>query len=244
MSAVLKTSLKPSPLRTTRASVVADRLRRRIVTGQLLPETQLRVNELAMVFETAISPVREALNRLSSEGLVDVHDMRGFFVASASAPELQEITLARCLLNELALRQTIEHGDKQWEESVRLAYHRLARAPRQSAIREASSDWDDAHRVFHRTLTVGCGTRFLVDYCDQLFVKADRYRHLARLSPKASARKRDTEHKQIMEAAINRDADQAAALLRSHFEATAELFLGAWTDTGQRNMSRRGSAQS
>ena len=243
MSAACTPNFKPSPQRSTMASVVADQLRRRIVTGQLLPDAQLRVNGLAMDFETAISPVREALNRLSSEGLVDVHDMRGFFVAPVSASELQEITRARCLLNDLALRQTVANGDEHWEESVLLAYHRLARAPRQSATGEASSDWDDAHRAFHRALTAGCGSRFLVEYCDQLFVKADRYRHLARLSPKASVQRRNSEHKRIMEAAISRNADRAAALLRGHFEATAELFLAAWTDGGRRVTSRRGSAQ-
>jgi DNA-binding GntR family transcriptional regulator len=225
------------------ASVVADQLRRLIMTGQLLPDAQLRVSDLALNFKTAISPVREALNRLSSEGLVDVRDMRGFFVASASLDELREITQARCLLNELALRQSIEKGDEHWEEAVLLSYHRLGRVPRRTETGDPSSDWDEAHRVFHRSLTTGCGIRFLVDFCDLLFVKAERYRHLARLSPAASARKRDSEHKRILQAVVARRADEAVALLTGHFEATAHLSRAALNNSRSRILSRRGAAK-
>lgn len=244
MSATLKSHTpRPIPTRPTIASIVADQLRRRIVTAQLLPETQLRVSELALNFDTAISPVREALNRLSSEGLVEVRDMRGFFVASASRSELREMTRARCLLNDLALRQSIASGDCGWEEAVLVAYHRLERVPRRNAANEASEDWDEAHRAFHRALTAGCGTRFLVDYCDQLFVMAERYRHLARLSPAASARKRDLEHKKIVRAVLARQADLATALLTSHFEATADLFQAAWSGNAVSRLSPLGSVR-
>jgi DNA-binding GntR family transcriptional regulator len=234
---------KPHLPRPTMASVVADQLRRRIMTGQLLPDAQLRVSELALNYKTAISPVREALNRLSSEGLVDVRDMRGFFVAPASVDELREITQARCLLNDLALRRSIAKGDEHWEETVLLAYHRLGRVPRRTESGHPSSDWDDAHRAFHRTLTAGCGSRFLIDFCDQLFVKADRYRHLARLSPAASVRRRDAEHTKLLQAVVGRRSDEAVALLTSHFEATADLSRAALNNSGSRILSRRGAVK-
>ena len=220
---------KAQTARPTIASIVADQLRRRIVTGQLLPEVQLRVGELALKFGSAISPVREALNRLSSEGLVEGRDMRGFFVASASLSELREITHARCLLNDLALRASIAVGDQKWEEGVRAAYQRLNSTPRLTKSGAASSAWDQAHQTFHRALVAGCGNRQLIAFCDQLFVKADRYRHLARLSPKASARKRDCEHKKIMHAALAGEPEKAVQVLTGHFEATAGLFEAART---------------
>jgi len=220
------------PARATLASVVAEKLRRRIVTGQLRPHEQLRVGELARGFESAISPVREALNRLSSEGLVEARDMRGFFVAPASLTELREITGARCQLNELALRQSIVRGDGDWENAVRSTYQRLVNAPRRSKSGVARKEWDEAHRAFHRALIAGCDNRLLVEFCDQLFVKADRYRYLARLSPQASTLKRDNEHRKIMQAALSREADLAVALLAHHFEATALLFEAACTTGG------------
>jgi len=76
---------------------------------------------------------------------------------------------------------------------------------------------------FHAALTSACRSRQLIAYCDQLFVMADRYRYVARGSPKASSKDRDMEHRLIAEAVIARRADEAVALLSRHFETTATL---------------------
>lgn len=205
------------------ASTVADDLRRRIVSGAFGPEEKLRVQHLADMFGVTISPIREALNRLTSEGLVQLRDMRGFSVAPVSEEELAEISRTRKWLNERALRESIEHGDEAWAESVLIAFHRLQQQPRVERSGVPNRAWDEAHRCFHVALTAACRSRHLVAYCDQLFVMADRYRYIARSSPRASTKHRDTEHRLIMEASIARRADQAVALLNKHFETTALL---------------------
>jgi GntR family transcriptional regulator, carbon starvation induced regulator len=220
---LLSPDVSGDPPRSTRASVVADDLRMKIITGALAPNAHLRAQALADEYDLALSPIREALNRLASEGLVLAQDMRGFFVAPVSDQELQELTRTRCWLNETALRQSIALGGADWEERLLLAYHRLSRMPRRSPDGAASADWNEAHRNFHRALTEGCGSRILVGFCDQLFVQAERYRNLSRQSSKASARQRDDEHRAILEAALARDASSAVTLLNQHFSATAEL---------------------
>lgn len=211
-------------VKSTMASAVADDLRRRIVSGDFAPEQKLRVQQLAEMFGVALSPVREALNRLTSEGLVELRDMRGFSVAPVSALELAEISRTRRWLNELALRESIQHGDEAWAERVLLAFHRLQQQPRlDPASGGPSRAWDDTHRAFHVSLTAACRSRHLVAYCDQLFVMADRYRYIARTSPRASSKQRDTEHRLIMEAVIARRADVAVDLLNKHFDTTASL---------------------
>lgn len=212
--------------RATRASQVANDLRNRIMTGALAPESQLRVQELSFFYDMALSPVREALNRLSSEGLVVARDMRGFFVAPVSEADLDELTRTRCWLNETALRHSMAGGGIHWEERLVLAYHRLSRLSRLAADGSINLDWNDAHRVFHRALIEGCGSRFLIGYCDQLFVQAERYRYLSRQAPSASASRRDDEHHAIMDAALAGDADRAVQLLCQHFAVTAELCKG------------------
>jgi GntR family transcriptional regulator, carbon starvation induced regulator len=221
-------SLSPSdtiadPPRSTRASAVADDLRMKIMTGALAPNAHLRAQALANEYDLALSPIREALNRLASEGLVLAQDMRGFFVAPVSEKELRELTRTRCWLNETALRQSIALGGGDWEERLLLAYHRLSRLPRSHSGGAASANWNEAHRTFHRALTEGCGSAILVGFCDQLFVLAERYRNLSRRSPLANAGQRDDEHRAILEAALARDAGLAVELLNQHFTATAEL---------------------
>jgi DNA-binding GntR family transcriptional regulator len=206
----------------TLASAAYERLRREVMTAQLLPGQKLNIRQLCLRYEMGLSPVREALNRLSRDGLVTQSDQQGFRVAQIGIQQLDELTRTRCWLNELALRESIMHGDAAWEESVLLACHRLLRSPRESADEDSplrNVGWEEAHRTFHASLLAACRSQWLTGFCEQLFDAAERYRHISRIS---RSERRGDEHKQIMEAAIARDADLAAELLTAHYLATAE----------------------
>ena len=209
----------------THVSLITRELRQDIITGQLPPGGKLKVRQLAERFGVGLSPIRESLNRLSREWLVDHNDLRGFSVSRVSEQDLDELMKARCWLNERALRESIAHGDVAWEESILLAYHRLARIPRLNSNPGPMVNpvWEAAHRVFHRSLISGCGSRRVVDICDQLFDLADVYRHIARATSAQEEREGGDEHRPIMEAALARDADRAVDLLVAHFMLTADL---------------------
>jgi GntR family carbon starvation induced transcriptional regulator len=168
--------------------------------------------------------MREALSRLSAERLVQQTDNRGFTLIPVSVAELVDLTQARCWLNEVALRQSIQRGGSAWEEAVLLSFHRLSRTPRRSGAdpAERSPSWEAVHRAFHRSLVEGCGSHWLVDFCERLFDAAERYRHLARRAGVTRGNAED-EHKDIMQAAVDRKADEAVDLLNMHFMRTAEL---------------------
>ena len=103
---------------TTVASSVYDQLRLDILTGDLRPGEKLRSEFLRDRYHAGISPVREALNRLATERLVCREDQRGFHVAAVSKAGLIELTKTRCWVEEIALRESIEHGDDTWEEGI------------------------------------------------------------------------------------------------------------------------------
>ena len=207
----------------TLASAAYERLRHEVMTAQLLPGQKLNIRQLCERYEMGLSPVREALNRLLRDGLITQADQQGFRVAPIGVEQLDELTRTRCWLNELALRESIAHGDAAWEEGVVLACHRLLRLPRDPLDGDTplrNLDWEDAHRAFHESLLAACRSQWLLGFCDQLFGAAERYRHISRIS-RQSERRRD-EHKQIMEASVARNADLAVQLLSQHFRATAE----------------------
>lgn len=213
-----------SPLNapTTLTSAVYERLRRDILVGRLAPGEKLRIDALRTTYEVGASPLREALNRLSAEGLVLREDQRGFRVAPVSLDDLKELTRTRCWVNELALRQSIARGDPAWEERVVLTHHRLARTPAYSeASSKLDSEWERRHREFHAALISACGSRWLTAFCESLFDQADRYRYLSLYAHEH----RDFigEHRAIMEATLARNADLAARLLAQHITKTAEL---------------------
>lgn len=209
----------------TLASQAYQRLRRDIIDAKHAPGGKLRIQELCKRYDVGPSPIREALNRLSRDGLVTQSDHKGFSITPLSAEHLDELTKTRCWLTELALRQSIANGDQAWEESVVLAYHRLSRIPRHIAgadSTEYNPDWEKAHRAFHSTLIAACGSRWLTAFCEQLFDAADCYRHLSRVSSMKRGLRRD-EHQEMVDAIVARDAEAAVKLLHKHFTRTAEL---------------------
>lgn len=207
----------------TLASIVYERLRQEIISVAVAPGEKLHIRSLCDRFDGDLSPVREALSRLSTEGLVAQSDHRGFAVATMSESDLVDLTQARSWLNEIATRKSIENGDAAWEESVVLSFHRLSRTPRfaPGVETERSEAWEIAHRNFHTSLISATGSDRLTRYCEQLFDSAERYRHVGR---KAGVKgNRDKEHRDLMEAVVARDADKAARVIKLHFERTAEL---------------------
>jgi GntR family transcriptional regulator, carbon starvation induced regulator len=204
----------------TQASVAYRLLRQDIITSSLPAGSKLRIRDLCKKYDLAMSSIREALNRLTKDGLVQLIDLRGFSVSPVTREDLDDLTKARGWLNEIALRASIAHGGQQWEEGIVVAFHRMSRTPRHRDPNDpaVNPDWEFAHRAFHTSLISACGSAWVLGYCGQLFDAADRYRHLAR----AVTVERKDDHKEIMEATIARDADEAARLLNAHFERTAE----------------------
>lgn len=211
---------------STQASSVYDRLQADILTGQLKPGLKLRLRDLIEKYDTGNSPLREALNRLSANGMVVREENRGFRVPSASNEELQELTRTRCWLEEVALRESIVHGDTAWEERIVLAFHWLARAARSTdeAAKYTSPEWESHHRDFHLALISACRSKILMDFCAELSQRTFRYRNLAEVVEYRDRHELE-EHRELQQAALNRDADLAVELLRKHYNITSEILL-------------------
>ncbi|MBT9487940.1 MAG: GntR family transcriptional regulator [Rubrivivax sp.] len=208
----------------TRATSLYDQLRSDLLGGALEPGSKLAIEALAERYETSATPLREALNRLVADGLVERREQRGFVVAGISADDLAEITQTRVWLEEIALRESIAAQSTAWEENLVLAHHRLARTPRSLSAEQFvdNPDWEPLHRAFHRALIAGCGSRWLLGFCEQLADQHHRYRRLS--APRAfSKRGVKTEHQQLVEAALAGRAAAAVALLRAHFQRTEKI---------------------
>jgi len=210
----------------TLASSAYGQLRQEIITGDQVPGSRLHIQQLCTRLGIGLSPMREALNRLSAEGLVRQFDQRGFRVAPLDVEDLRDLTRMRCWLNEAALRTAIANGDDAWEEALIVAHHRLMRAPRASAPGDGQRSplWENAHRDFHTALIAACGSPRMLEQCAATFDAADRYRHVSRVGS-ADRRDDEDEHTQIMEATLRRDAEAAVVLLTRHMRQTEALVL-------------------
>ena len=208
----------------TLASKVYTDLLTEILNGGLEPDSRLYLESLRAQFGVGNSPIREALNRLAARGFVVAEDQKGFRVAPANRADLAEVINARCMLEELALRESISEGDAEWEERVLLSHHRLSRCPvpMEGADGSTRLEWETRHRDFHLTLISACSSLYVKRYCAELQQQMLRYRNLSpagRARPSSAA----AEHQAICDAALNRDADSAVDLVKSHFKASRAI---------------------
>lgn len=218
-------------VRLTTSSTVYDRIRDDVLAGALAPGLKLRIEFVCERYGIGASPVREALNRLSSEGLVERRDQRGFYVSPVSLGQLDELVKTRCWLEGIALRESIVNRTAAWEEGLVLAFHRLSRTPRSldPASYSFNPEWEERHRDFHHALISHCGSSWLLGFCRDMRDQADRYRRLAaaRVYPE---RQGPDEHRAIMEAAIDGHVDEAVGLLQRHYMKTRTIIESKFTD--------------
>jgi len=209
----------------TRTSLALTRIREDIVSGRIAPGERLVIATLADAIDSGQTPVREALMRLVSEGLVTLEDQRGFSVAPISRDELAQLKDARAEIETLALRWSIENGDENWEDTVFGAFYRMQR--KQKLTPDGGlidPDWEQRHEQFHSALVSACGNDIVLSMRAMLFQRANRYRRLS-VRYRTIARDDVAEHKAIMDAALERDTAKAEALLRAHINQTADVVM-------------------
>lgn len=206
--------------RATLTEQVYRALRDDILSGRQAPGSRLQFAVLTERYGSSTSAVREGLQRLVEQGLVVSEPQVGFRVADVSRADLDDLTVARCEIEGLALRLSVEHGDLGWEASVVAALHTLDRTPpfEGGATDVVSVDWASAHRAFHAALIAGCPNRRIRESAATLRDSAELYRAWSHHA--ASDRDVSGEHRGLVEAALARDASTAVALLVEHLEAT------------------------
>src|SRR5262245_65879526 len=108
-------------------AALAARLAEDIISGELEPGSKLKLNALSKRYGVSAIPLREALSRLASSGLVEIEDQRGYRTSSVSVEDLQDVTWVRQQVECLALKRSIEIGNIDWETRIVAAQHRLLR---------------------------------------------------------------------------------------------------------------------
>ncbi len=196
-------------------------LRHEILHGALMPGDRLRIADLNQRYRLGLTPIREALMRLASEGLVSWQSHRGASVASIGVEELRDLVRTRREIGRLCLTRAIELGDATWEAEILRAFHMLKRSPRpnRSDGTEAVAAWERLHREFHNALIAACESPWLLRFWNTLSDQSERYRKVQQVHSgigKATACKLDREHEELMEAVLARDAAVATERLNGH----------------------------
>jgi DNA-binding GntR family transcriptional regulator len=204
-------------------------LRKDIIWGKLAPGTPLKSDELRLSYGIGISPLREALSRLTSERLVTSIGQRGFRVAPLTAEDVVDVTETRLVIEKHALARSIEVGGLAWEREIVSAYHVLSRGPLPLGPDQEMEPWIDYHRQFHLALIGASGSRWQIEIASLLFDQAERYRAVraSRVPGQQLKRNVASEHDDIYQATLARNTKRAVAALEHHYRTTAEHVLSA-----------------
>ena len=184
----------------TLASDVRERLRADILNCVLKPGLRLRFEEIKTRYDVGLSPVREALFRLVSEGLVVSEDHRGFRVTPVSRTKLMDISFMRKELEAMALKLSIERGDRSWESLIISSFHELSAIPSKNDDGSINPEWERCHKAYHWALAAACGSEWLLQFREMLGDQWARYRRLC-IQYTRQERNVLEEHREIMDAA-------------------------------------------
>ena len=207
----------------TKEQTLADsayaELRESILKGRIAPDTLWSDRELAAQMALSRTPVREAVQKLAAEGLVEVIPRRGTRVLPLRSEDVREIhQIAKALELEAALLLA-GMPERDLTPMTRAVLDMSA-----ALAREDRDAWAEADERFHFGIVDGCGNRRLADMYHRLRGLTDRARYFAlhlRPLPLRSAE----EHGEMLKAIGAGDLGRLSDLYQTHWTRTTEELL-------------------
>lgn len=208
---------------------LVDIIRDRILSGEIPPNVAIRQDSLAAELQISKIPLREALARLEQDGLLVSHPNRGFFVRPMSTEEAEEVFALRLKIEPDAAAFACKSANDADKKEAAAALEKLAVA---AAAHEATVG--TLNRSFHLALVRPGRQQVTTNVVRGLHIIADRYvrKHL---EPHSRHIRADTEHQEILDAWLARDARKVRKLLYAHLEHTLKDLRGQLSAPAPRN---------
>jgi DNA-binding GntR family transcriptional regulator len=196
----------------TKTDAVYAELRRRILEGVVEPSSTLNQGQLAAELGVSTTPLREAIRRLESEGLVRSMTHRLVVVAALDQDELVSLYEVREPLDALAAGLAASRHTEAEREQIIAALERISNPTDGDALTQ--------NRQFHATIYRACHNPVLIELLEALWDRADRYRRAGDFLA------RDVnvigEHRALAQAVLARLPDEAERLMREHLRASRD----------------------
>ncbi|WP_199432403.1 GntR family transcriptional regulator [Qaidamihabitans albus] len=204
--------------RESTAGIIARQLRDAIMNGSLPPGTQLGETDLAARFQVSRGPLREAMQRLVSEGLLRSERHRGLFVIDLEPGDVYDIYSARSAIERAAAIRIMRGGDRDRVAAMLDdAVHAMAEADQQ----DDPAALTEADLRFHEELIEASGSRRLTRMARTLLIETRMCLSALQETYRKSyqgADERVAEHNQIIDAIRQDDEETVLALLEAHME--------------------------
>jgi DNA-binding GntR family transcriptional regulator len=212
---------------------LAATIQSRVLSGEIPTGMRLRQETLASEFGVSRTPVREALRKLQSSGLVVVEPNRGAVVRGPSARDVREAYAVRAELEGLAAEKAVARildsqldslrdAEKLFRHSIEAVIHDRSRGVERDWSTE--SEWEQANNLFHQVIQQAAGNRQLLLAIAYLHQSFPRDLTWAALSHSSHLLAENVEqHRRILEAIESRDAGEARRQMSEHIRSAGEL---------------------
>jgi DNA-binding GntR family transcriptional regulator len=203
----------------TMQEVAVGHLRNLILSGQLVPGQRLLQEELAGRLGISRTPIREALQQLANEGLVNISSYKGASVARFSASEMIEVYSVRIALESYAASLATQRVTNEDLERLEILMQEMGKAFQNKDFEHLL----EVHHRLHANIYKIAGKQRLYEHIIQYLDLTKLYQRMA-LSLGRGANDPIQEHIDILETLRKRDAEAAGRMVRAHLELTmAEL---------------------
>jgi len=201
-------------------------------------DVDLRLDERGLAERLGISrtPIREALARLSQDGLVEIVPRKGVFVKRKSLDEILEMIVVWAALENMAARLATERASDKELGSLR----ELAMQYSEQDARAAIEEYSEANIIFHQRILALSKCTMLKSVADGLFQHMFAVRRRA-MGEDDRAKRSVVDHMGIIEALEGRDADLAERLVREHTMKLHEHVRRTWTQLENQTRARAGA---
>ncbi|WP_293268221.1 GntR family transcriptional regulator [Neptunomonas sp.] len=201
-----------TPIYKTRTQMVADILREKILTGEIVAGDPLRQDAIAKEFNVSRIPVREALLQLEAQGLVLFEAHKGATATELSTAKIHELFELRALVECHVLEKAI---DNMTEEDFSTTEKILRSFEETVESGDQVETWSDLNYALHEALYKPADMPQAMEVIQSLNIKADRYIRMQLLFT-TGIDKADQEHTEILSLCRQRNKEAASALLRKH----------------------------
>ncbi|MBL5772136.1 GntR family transcriptional regulator [Heyndrickxia sporothermodurans] len=206
--------------KTSMENVVYQHLRNAILSRKLAPGKQLKETTISEALQVSRTPIRNAIQKLSLEGLVDLIPNKGAFVTNPTRDEIIQAYQLRDKLEYMAVCTAIDYMDENDYEEI----SRLIEEEHKVLVEKNVEEYVTANKQFHLLITRKCQNKFLNSFIETLINQTSIYLILyddffenplqKPYSPK--------EHKRILELIKNNKKDELKIELSKHFEHALE----------------------
>lgn len=199
------------------ANTVVMSLREMIVGGELGSGERLVERDLADRFGISRIPLREAIQQLEREGLVEIFRNRGAVVRTLTESDVSDIYDLRTLLEGDAIYRSVKRMDDETLARAELVHRLLGSA-------SAKARQGELNREFHELLYSQCGNDRQLNAITELRAQVERYERLQDTLLDDTSMFQ-AEHEDILRACLARNARQARSLTATHLDSARKIVM-------------------